>query len=151
MVYLNLNEVEKSLKYFQKAISLDKDYVIAYTNLGMAYVSIKKVPEAKKNYLKAIEIDPENLLANYNLANLLKRLGDHKNSEKFYKKAIEINPNHLPSYNNMMDLYDKSNQNDKLSNLINGAEIIFKNDQVIKSFKAKLLFKNRILRQNNVK
>ncbi len=143
LVYLNLNEVEKSLKYFQKAISLDKDYVIAYTNLGMAYVSIKKVPEAKKNYLKAIEIDPENLLANYNLANLLKRLGDHKNSEKFYKKAIEINPNHLPSYNNMMDLYDKSNQNDKLSNLINGAEIIFKNDQVIKSFKAKLLFKNK--------
>ncbi len=143
LVYLNLNEVEKSIKYFQKAISLNKDYVIAYTNLGMAYVSIKKVPEAKKNYLKAIEIDPENLLANYNLANLLKRLGDHKNSEKFYKKAIEINPNHLPSYNNMMDLYDKSNQNDKLSNLINGAEIIFKNDQVIKSFKAKLLFKNK--------
>ena len=85
---LNLNEIEKSIKYFQKAISLDKDYVIAYTNLGMAYVSIKKVAEAKENYLKAIEINPENLLANYNLANLLKRLGDHKNSEKFFKKAI---------------------------------------------------------------
>ncbi len=143
LVYLNLNEVEKSIMYFQKAISLNKVYVIAYTNLGMAYVSIKKVPEAKESYLKAIEIDPENLLANYNLANLLKRLGDHKNSEIYYLKAIEINPNHLPSYNNVMDLYDKSNQNNKLSDLINVAETIFKNDQVIKTFKAKLLFKNK--------
>ena len=142
MVYLNLNELEKSIDYFKKAISLNKGYVIAYTNLGMAYVSLKKVPEAKESYNKAIEIDPDNLLANFNLANLLKRLSDHKNSEIFYKKAIEINPNYLPAYNNIMDLYDKSNQNDKLSDLINTAEKIFNNDQVIKSFKAKLLYKN---------
>jgi len=143
LVYLNLNEIETSIKYFEKAISLKKNYVLAYTNLGMAYVSLKKVSEAKESYLKAIEIDPKNLLANYNLANLLKRLGDHENSETYYKKAIEINPNYLPSYNNVMDLYDKSNQNKKLNNLINTAEKIFKNDQVIKSFKAKLLYKQK--------
>ncbi len=143
LVYLNLNEVEKSIDYFQKAIRINKNYVLAYTNLGMAYVSLKKVPEAKENYNKAIEIDPNNLLANFNLANLFKRLGDHKNSEVYYKKAIEINPNYLPSYNNIMDLYDKSNQNDKLSYLINDAEKIFKNDQVINSFKAKLLYKKK--------
>ena len=61
-----------------------------------------------------------------------KRLGDHENSETYYKKSIEINPNHLPSYNNIMDLYDKSNQNKKLDKLINTAEKIFKNNQVIK-------------------
>ena len=42
-----------------------------------------------------------------------------------------------------MDLYDKSNQNEKLHNLINKAEKIFKNHQVNKSFKAKLLYKNK--------
>ena len=143
LVYLNLNEIEKAIKYFQKAISLNKDYFLAYTNLGMAYVNQKKVSEAKENYLKALEIDPNNLLANYNFANLLKRLGDRENAENFYKKAIEINPNHLPSYNNVMDLYDKSNQNEKLHDLLNTAEKIFYNDQVIKSFKAKLLYKNK--------
>ena len=143
LVYLNLNDIEKAIKYFQKAISLNKNYLLAYTNLGMAYVSLKKISEAKENYLKALEIDPNNLLANYNFANLLKRLGDHENAENFYKKAIEINPNYLPSYNNVMDLYDKSNQNEKLHDLINTAEKIFLNNQVIKSFKAKLLYKNK--------
>ena len=143
LVYLNLSEVEKSIDYFKKAISLNKNYVLAYTNLGMAYVTLKKVPEAKANYNKAIEIDPNNILANFNLANLFKRLGDHKNSEIYYKKTIEINPNYLPAYNNTMDLYDKSNQSDKLGDLINTAEKIFKNNQVIKSFKAKLLYKKK--------
>ena len=143
LLYLNLNDLEKSIDYFKKAISLNKDYVIAYTNLGMAYVGLKKIPEAKENYNKAIKIDPNNLLANFNLANLLKRLSDHKNSEIYYKKAIEINPRYLPSYNNIMDLYDKSNQNDKLCDLIDAAEKIFKNDQVIKSFKAKLFYKKK--------
>ncbi len=143
LVYLNLNETEKAVNHFQKAISLNKNYLLAYTNLGMAYVTQKKVQEAKENYLKAIEIDPNNLLANYNFANLLKRLGDHENAENYYKKAIDINPNHLPSYNNVMDLYDKSNQNEKLKQLINTAEKIFKNEQVIKSFKAKLLYKSK--------
>ena len=143
LVYLNLSEVEKSIDYFKKAISLNKNYVLAYTNLGMAYVTLKKVPEAKANYNKAIEIDPNNILANFNLANLFKRLSDHKNSEIYYKKTIEINPNYLPAYNNIMDLYDKSNQSDKLGDLINTAEKIFKNNQVIKSFKAKLLYKKK--------
>ena len=143
LIYLNLNEPEKSISFFKKAIELNKNYLFAYTNLGMAYVSLKKVPDAKKSYLKAIEIDPNNLLANYNLANLFKRLGDHENSETYYKKSIEINPNHLASYNNIMDLYDKSNQNKKLDELINGAEKIFKDNQVISSFKAKLLYKNK--------
>ena len=143
LVYLNLSEVEKSIDYFKKAISLNKNYVLAYTILGMAYVTLKKVPEAKANYNKAIEIDPNNILANFNLANLFKRLSDHKNSEIYYKKAIEINPNYLSAYNNIMDLYDKSNQSDKLGDLINTAEKIFKNNQVIKSFKAKLLYKNK--------
>ncbi len=143
LVYLNLNELEKSINYFQKAIKLNKNYILAYTNLGMAHINLKNVPEAKKSYLRALEIDPSNLLANYNYANLLKRLGDHENSENYYKKSIEINPNYLPSYNNVLDLYDKSNQNEKLHNLINKAEKIFKNHQVIKSFKAKLLYKNK--------
>lgn len=143
LIYLNLNETEKSISFFKKAIELNRNYILAYTNLGMAYVSLKKVLDAKQSYLKAIEIDPNNLLANYNLANLFKRLGDHENSETYYKKSIEINPNHLPSYNNIMDLYDKSNQNKKLDKLITTAEKIFKNHQVINSFKAKLLYKKK--------
>ena len=143
LIYLNLNEVEKSINFFQKAINLKKDYIFAYTNLGMAYVSLKQVSKAKENYLKAIEIDSNNLLANYNFANFLKRLGDHENSEFYYKKAIEIDPNYLPSYNNVMDLYDKSNQNNKLNKLIIVAEKLFPNNQVVKSFKAKLLYKEK--------
>ncbi len=143
LIYLNLNDVEKSINYFEKAINLKKDYIFAYTNLGMAYVNLKQVAKAKESYLKAIEIDPNNLLANYNFANLLKRLGDHENSEFYYKKAIDIDPNYLPSYNNVMDLYDKSNQNNELKKLINSADKIFPNNQVIKSFKAKLLYKEK--------
>ena len=143
LIYLNLNDVEKSINFFEKAINLKQDYIFAYTNLAMAYVNLKQVPKAKENYLKALEIDPNNLLANYNFANLLKRLGDHENSKFYYKKAIEIDPNYLPSYNNVMDLYDKSNQNNELEKLINSAEKIFPNNQVIKSFKAKLFYKEK--------
>ena len=143
LLYFNLQQVDQSLHFFQKAIELNKNYLLAYINLAMAYVNLNKVPEAKKNYIKALEIEPNNLLANYNFANLLKRLSDHENAEKYYKKAIEIKPNHLPSYNNIMDLYDKSNQNIKLTNVLSEAEKIFKDNEVIKSFKSKVLFKEK--------
>ena len=61
-------------------------------------------------------------------------------------KSIEIKKL-FSRYNNLLELYDKSNQDDKLLNIINRAEIEFKDNDIIKLFKSKLLYKSKILKK----
>ena len=68
-------------------------------------------------------------------------MNDPENAEKYLTKAISISPNNFPPYNNLMEVYDKSNQNEKLKKIINDAKIKFKNNPSIDLFDAKLLFK----------
>ena len=38
-------------------------------------------------------------------------------AEKFYNNAISINPKYFETYNNLMDLFERTNQNEKLNNI----------------------------------
>lgn len=64
-----------------------------------------------------------------------------KKSEKFYNDAITINPKYFDAYNNLMNLFEKTNQNEKLKKIIILAEEQFKSHPVVKLFYGFYLFK----------
>lgn len=143
LISLRQGNNSDAVKYFESAVKLKPDFSLALCNLGLAYSNLKNIDKAFENFKKSHEVNPSNYLAYYNIGNLKKRLGEIKTAENFLLKSIEIQKNYFPAYNNLLELYDKSNQDDKLLNIINRAEIEFKDNDIIKLFKSKLLYKSK--------
>ena len=86
---------------FRKAIELNPNYAIAYSNLGNILRGLDNLKEAELSYRKAIKINPNFAEGNYNLGNILNDLGNLKEAELSYRKAIELNPNYTEAHNNL--------------------------------------------------
>ncbi|MCM8793353.1 MAG: tetratricopeptide repeat protein [Candidatus Omnitrophica bacterium] len=74
-------DIDTALVFYQKAISLDPYYAVAYNDMGIIY-EIKGYPEkAESAYLKAISINPNFAEAHSNLAFFYE-------TRKMYDKAV---------------------------------------------------------------
>ena len=108
---LNFQEgkIEKSIKFFDKAIKLNPNFSAAFCNLGIAYTKINKFLLAESNYKNAIKLNKKNFTAVYNLGNLYKIRGDFENAEKYLNESILLNPNLIPAYSNLLVDIPKNN------------------------------------------
>ena len=52
-VYFRQNKYQEAIESFEKALQLDKNYVVAFSNLGYTYEEFKKAVELKNNYAVA--------------------------------------------------------------------------------------------------
>ncbi len=105
--YLQLNQIDKSVKFFKDCISIDPNNIAALNNLGGAFQSLKDYNKAIEIYEQAIKIKPNYLDALRNLGNCqsyLKKFSDALNS---YQKALEIDPNNYVIYNNLGIAFEK--------------------------------------------
>ena len=66
---------------------------------------------------------------------MFKTLNEIEKSEKYYKDAINLSPKYFDAYNNLMNLYERTNKEEKLKELINKSEIQFNNNSIISLFK----------------
>ena len=174
-VYLELNQLNNSIKLLNEVIDLDPKISNAYSNLGIIYIKQRNFQKAKIYILKSLEINPKNLDAYSNLGLIYSELGEFENAIDKTKKAIEINKNYFPGYNNLgliykkfehftdaeiffkkailinskftnsyynlMELYEKTNQNEKLHEVILEYEKLFKENPISTLYKSHLLYK----------
>ena len=61
--------------------------------------------------------------------------------QKCISKAISINSNFTNSYYNLMELYEKTNQSEKLNEVLLEFEKLFKSNPISTLYKSHLLFK----------
>jgi len=122
MLNLQLNDVDASIKYFEKAKKLNPDASRVYFNLGLAYEKKKEINLAIINYKKVIELDPNNSLAFYNLGSLYKDIYEIKEAEQNLKKSLDLKPDFTYAFINLFDLYDRSNNLEKYSELLEKAK-----------------------------
>lgn len=97
------SDVEQSLEYFKKAITLDPNFALAYASLAHSYNGMtaypymapkEAVPLAKAAANRALAIDPSLAEAHSALANSLACFDwDWKKAELEFRRALEINPN----------------------------------------------------------
>src|SRR5262249_23522732 len=78
--YMNQQEFEKALKYFQQASQADPKLEAAQLNQGIALLNQQKTEQALPLLEGAIKRDPKNARAWYNLGLLYKNGGDAKNA-----------------------------------------------------------------------
>ena len=141
ILYQNIKKYSEAEKILIKALSIEPNNLETKLNLAILYKDIFKFEKSKKLFLEILDKVPNNLIALINYGNLLKNTENKKESEECFKKAIDINPKYFPAYNNLLVLYERTNQNDKLKELIDKAEIYFKNNETLKLFYGHYLYK----------
>lgn len=92
--YLFLNDKEKSILYFRKAVQNFPSYN-NYHNLGSAYGYFGLTEEAILNFEKALKINPGLAAAFYNLGNIYVQKNDQLKAIEYYQKALALNPRHM--------------------------------------------------------
>lgn len=98
----------KSIEYFEKAITVDSEYALAYTGIADAYCKLgswlflpakEAYPKAREYVLKALEIDDKLGEAHSSLASVKAEYDwDWSGSEEAFKRAIELNPNYATAH-----------------------------------------------------
>jgi tetratricopeptide (TPR) repeat protein len=98
-VYMQLKDYTNAIKYSEKVIAANRDYVDqAYILKGSALDNLHKPAEAVAVYKLALKKYPKNQLLYYNLALTSFGLKDFKTTDDASIKALKLNPLHANSH-----------------------------------------------------
>ena len=114
-----INNVQSAIKYFNKAIDLDKNNIAAINNLANAYKAMSKLDIAETLYLKALKINPKYIHALTNYGNLKQHIGKFEDSIKLYIKALKINPNQINILFSLASAYQETGDFKKSKEIAN--------------------------------
>lgn len=106
--YLDLQEYEKSLECYRKALHIESNpqiLCIIYYNLGVLYGTLTEYDTARGYYIKAIEINPNDASIYNSLGLTYKNLKQYNSAIQQYNNAILLDPNHSYTYNSLGKWY----------------------------------------------
>ncbi len=90
-IFLNDNNYDEAIKYFNKAISIVEDNIkksFLYNDLGLSQLKKGLIQEAVESFKKAIILNPKNENAIYNLGIIYVRSGMEEKIKEDYKEFI---------------------------------------------------------------
>lgn len=89
-LYRNLEDYEKSIKFYIEAMKVNPfDPILSYS-LGIVYQNINDYNSAIKFFEKSISLNPNFMEAINSLALTYKKQGDFENALKYYNQCIEV-------------------------------------------------------------
>jgi tetratricopeptide (TPR) repeat protein len=94
------NKFRESINSYDRAITLDPNYAMAYYNKGNSLAELGCGEEAIKSFDRAIALDPNDAMAYSSKGNSLAGLGRREEAIESYDRAIALNPNHTAAHNN---------------------------------------------------
>ncbi len=89
LLYLNQNNVDEAMKYFNKSLSLNPNYHQAWNALGLAYSYKGDVEASVKAFEKCLALTPQFTEARNNLGMLYQELGYLDRAEAEFLKAAQ--------------------------------------------------------------
>lgn len=119
--YAEIQELNRAIETFSKAILLTPNYIFAYYNRGIAYLSNGEVDLAIEDYTKVIQLNPDDADSYYNRGIIYSHKGEYDRAIKDYDAAIELNPDYAAAYYNRGLAYNKKGDLDRTLNDLNHA------------------------------
>jgi tetratricopeptide (TPR) repeat protein/peroxiredoxin len=103
----------EAIGYFQEALKLSPDHLIALDNLGSAYRQQKRWDDARKTYERALKVSSNDAEANYGLGMVLAQNDDTARASDFLQKALKLRPVYPEALNNLGILYLRTQRRDQ--------------------------------------
>jgi len=101
VAYRGLDQLDASIKSYEKALSIKPDFAEACYNMGNALRDQGKLNEALEAYTKAISIKPDYADAYNNMAVALKKQGKLEEAIEAYTEVLAIKPDYADAYFNI--------------------------------------------------
>lgn len=99
-IYLQKKQSEIALKYFDKALQINKKHPATLFDRGNALRDLIRLDEALASYEEALRIKPDFADAYYNRGDVLRALKRLDGSLASYDEALRIKPDFAEAYNN---------------------------------------------------
>jgi len=90
--YGNMNEYDKEIAAYEKAISIDKTFAPGYLNLGYAYRWRNQYDKAEANFQEYLRLNPQEANGHDNLGDLYQKMGRFEDALKHYGEAVQMDP-----------------------------------------------------------
>ena len=84
---------DQAIKYYEKAIEGNKNYISAYYNIAEIYKEQQDFDKAEQYYQKTIQMSPDYIYPYYQIGNLYFNKQDYATAIEWYQKALNIEPN----------------------------------------------------------
>ena len=86
------SEHEKAVIYFRRALTLDRDFLSAWTLMGHEYVEMKNTHAAIESYRRAVDVNRKDYRAWFGLGQTYDILEMHLYSLFYYQRAASLRP-----------------------------------------------------------
>ncbi|KAK7922900.1 hypothetical protein WMY93_009802 [Mugilogobius chulae] len=107
---LRLGEIWLAIHHFEKAVTLDPNFLDAYINLGNVLKEARIFDRAVAAYLRALSLSPNHAVVHGNLACVYYEQGLIDLAIDTYRRAIELQPHFPDAYCNLANaLKEKGN------------------------------------------
>ena len=103
----------EAIPYFQEALRLSPDHLIALDNLGNAYRQQRQWDEARKVLERAVAVGPKDPEANYSLGMVFAQLDDSDRAYEYLQRALKVRPVYPEALNNLGVLYLRTQRRDQ--------------------------------------
>ncbi len=90
-----------SVEYISRAIEINGDSPVAYSNLAIALHDLRRIPEAIAAYRRVLERNPQDAKTYSNLGVALKSQGLLEEAMACYRTAIQWKPDCVEAHNNL--------------------------------------------------
>jgi tetratricopeptide (TPR) repeat protein/peroxiredoxin len=105
--------MDEAIEYFQKALQLSPDHLIALDNLGMAHRQLKQWEQARATFVRALRINPADPEANYGLGMVYAQTDDTAHASEYLHNALRARPAYPEALNNLGILYLRTQRRDE--------------------------------------
>ena len=107
------DRTDQAIGYFQQALRVNPDHLIALDNLGNAYRQQKNWEEARKVLEHAVAVSPGDPEANYSLGMVFAQINDTARAYEYLQRALKARPTYPEALNNLGILYLRTERRDE--------------------------------------
>ena len=100
----------EALQYFEQALKLSPNHIVALDNLGNAYRQLHRWSEAHQVLEKAVSLSPEDPDAAYSLGMVFAQTNDTEHAFQYLQRALQYRPAYPEALNNLGILYLRTDQ-----------------------------------------
>ncbi|MBF0286264.1 MAG: tetratricopeptide repeat protein [SAR324 cluster bacterium] len=109
-VYMERNQNQTAIEYFNRAIEINSSNSEAYIDRGLAYLNLRQYSNALEDHSRAVEIDPK-----YHRAYMMRgltyfHLQQYAKALQDYNQTIVMDPANALAYNHRGALYNRLKQ-----------------------------------------